>query len=127
MENETPPIPNETEVTPVETLTPVVEVKKKFDFKSPKFIKILALGLCLILAAIAAFLLYRINFLEGQKKADYLAIVSTSPSGTTQNVRPRISIKFNLPVTAHHINEYLTVSPYVKGQIVQGNTPEEVF
>ncbi len=125
MENDPPLNPSEVmqEVAP----TPVIEIKKKFNFKSSKFIKILILGIFLVLVAAASFLLYRINFLVGHKKADYLAIVSTSPTGTTQNVRPRIAIKFNLPVTAHHINEYFTVAPYLKGQVVQGSSPEEVF
>lgn len=49
-----------------------------------------------------------------------------SPRGSLQNAKPTITVQFNLPVTAHHAEEFFFVTPYVEGRLVQGSSTNEV-
>ncbi len=101
------------------------KVKKETKF-SRKSVSTLLLGIIVVLGSLAGLLYFKINPIKVFQKADYLSVVSVSPMGTVQNPNPRISVKFNLPVTAHHVTDYVLISPYIKGKIVNGETPEEI-
>ncbi|OGM28341.1 hypothetical protein A2962_00660 [Candidatus Woesebacteria bacterium RIFCSPLOWO2_01_FULL_39_61] len=87
------------------------------------------------LLSVILLLLYSLNlFLSLRQKdslfksrgIDYLAVISASPRGTTKSNKPKIIVKFNLPVTAHHIGDYFYINPYVKGNLKQGSSLEEI-
>lgn len=62
-----------------------------------------------------------------KKEPDYLAVVAVSPQDNTDTTRPEIYIRFNMPVSAHHAEEYFYLEPYVKGTLEQYNENEIVY
>jgi len=83
-----------------------------------------------ILAGIATFLFLRLLYLQKTAKIaslPALVVVSTSPSGNIRSTTPKIVINFNLPVTAHHAESYIYVSPITSGKFTQGDNPKQII
>ncbi len=89
--------------------------------------RILLMFSVLLFAFISLYVYLKPTKLPNQKyEYDYLSIVSASPKGESKSTKPRIVVNFNLPVEAYHIAEYFYISPFVKGNLVQGSSPTEV-
>src|SRR3990172_9909605 len=83
--------------------------------------------LLLVLSSISLFLHLKYDKQFKGQRIDYLAVVSATPRATViSSTKPKIAIKFNLPVSAHHIEEYFYLSPFIEGNLKQGSSSNEV-
>ncbi len=85
-------------------------------------------GIFLLLFVFLTFLTLKLNFANRKNisTAEYLSIVSHTPFVESKSTKPRIVMKFNFPVEAHHAEEFFYLSPFVEGQLVQGSGPNEI-
>ncbi len=91
--------------------------------------------MCILVLGLGIFLSYRyfqithsfpIDFDSLFQKAEYLQVISVDPVGRVNGQKPDITIEFNLPVTAHHAQEYIEISPFIKGVFTQGKNRKEI-
>lgn len=79
-------------------------------------------------ALVSGLFFWRGRILKNLKKveAQELAVVATAPQGNFNSINSKISITFNLPVQAHHAEQYISISPPVQATVSQGGKPEQV-
>src|SRR3989344_5086284 len=58
---------------------------------------------------------------------EYLAVVNTYPYSPVTDLGSRISVLFNMAVTAHHADAYFKIDPSIGGQLVQGGSANEIM
>jgi uncharacterized protein YfaS (alpha-2-macroglobulin family) len=112
---------------PIVSSPPLPEPKPKKDLI---FVLCLIL-LPIILASIAAlaFRLYKLNAqYEGiVSLPQYFEVLGITPSGRTAEVNTDITMQFNMPVEAHHIEHSINFYPYIEGQFKNGKSANEVI
>lgn len=58
---------------------------------------------------------------------DYLSVLSVNPTSRVTNLYAPIYFRFNLPVEAHHLVEFVEITPHVEGIFSQGPGREVVY
>jgi len=107
----------------------IAKISEKFAYRNKVYVPKIAFFVFSLLLLISVALFFQLKYPSNQfkgRQVEYLAVISASPRGTVSSSKPKISVKFNLPVTAHHVEEYFSVSPFVEGDLIQGSSPEEI-